>query len=228
MMNQGIYQICVTNRALAGIEKLSLELAENSYGSVCDGTQSIGWIAEYAGKIERALQQKPDALILREKDLTEEEYERLAVVVLRLCHHYNVKCFLNNFVKSAIRLKAHRIQLSISRFLELTASERDAFSEIIVSVHSVDEALLAESKGADAIIAGHIFSTDCKKGVPPRGLAFLSDVCQAVTIPVYAIGGIHMKKRQEDKLIVAGDCTASQCIEAGAAGVCMMSEYMKV
>ena len=39
--------------------------------------------------------------------------------------------------------------------------------------------------------AGHVYVTDCKKGLPPRGLEFLKEVCTKVTIPVYAIGGIH-------------------------------------
>ena len=38
--------------------------------------------------------------------------------------------------------------------------------------------------------AGHIYATDCKQGLPPRGLDFLEEVCRAVDIPVWAIGGI--------------------------------------
>ena len=68
--------------------------------------------------------------------------------------------------------------------------------------------------GATYLTAGHVFLTDCKKGVPARGLDFLADVCRAVNVPVYAIGGINDKN--------AGDC-----IQAGAAGVCMMSGYMR-
>ena len=48
----------------------------------------------------------------------------------------------------------------------------------------------AERLGATYVTAGHIFTTDCKKGLPPRGLDFLKNVCDAVTIPVYGIGGI--------------------------------------
>ena len=41
----------------------------------------------------------------------------------------------------------------------------------------------AERLGATYVTAGHIFTTDCKKGLPPRGLDFLKNVCDAVTIP---------------------------------------------
>ena len=55
----------------------------------------------------------------------------------------------------------------------------------------------------------------CKKGLAPRGLDFLHEVCSSVKIPVYAIGGIHEENMES-------------CIQSGAAGVCMMSEYMKI
>ena len=86
--------------------------------------------------------------------------------------------------------------------------------------------------------AGHIFATDCKKGLPPRGLDFLKNVCDAVEIPVYAIGGINIAS--------SGDSTASDApstydavpdisvprladvMECGAAGGCIMSGMMRV
>ena len=196
-MTMCMYKICVTNRQLAGIK-------ENAYLS-----------DEYLMKLERALQRKPNALILREKDLSESEYEELAAKVIKLCKSYDVQCILNKYVNAAVRLEADCVQLSMKAFAALTGEEKKQFQKIGVSVHSVDEAVLAECSGADFVIAGHIFSTDCKKGVPPRGVEFLHAVCQAVSIPVYAIGGIH-------------DNNAKACVEAGASGVCMMSEYMKM
>ncbi|MCQ2508799.1 MAG: thiamine phosphate synthase, partial [Dorea sp.] len=64
------------------------------------------------------------------------------------------------------------------------------------------------------VTASHIFPTDCKKGLAPRGVLYLRDVAASVKIPVYALGGIHEEQIET-------------CIEAGAAGVCMMSDYMK-
>ena len=54
--------------------------------------------------------------------------------------------------------------------------------------------------------AGHVYVTDCKKGLPPRGLEFLKEVCTKVTIPVYAIGGIHAGTGQIQEVM---DCGAS-------------------
>src|SRR5690625_3766560 len=58
------------------------------------------------------------------------------------------------------------------------------------SVHSSEEAIIAEEKGASHIFYGHIFPTASKPGVMPRGLENLQKVTGQVMIPVIAIGGI--------------------------------------
>lgn len=63
------------------------------------------------------------------------------------------------------------------------------------------------------MVAGHIFETDCKKGVPPRGIPFLKSILSASNVPVYGIGGIN-------------ETNEAQVMEAGAAGVCLMSQAM--
>jgi thiamine-phosphate pyrophosphorylase len=89
------------------------------------------------------------------------------------------------------------------------------FTHIGTSVHSVREAIQAQKAGATVLTAGHIFETDCKKGLPGRGLDFLKNVSEAVTIPVYGIGGVT-----PDNL--------PALVEAGAAGGCMMSLSMHI
>ena len=66
------------------------------------------------------------------------------------------------------------------------------------SIHSVEDAKEAGRLGADYVFAGNIFETDCKKGLPGRGLEFLENVCKEVDIPVYAIGGITAGKNAPD------------------------------
>ena len=87
-------------------------------------------------------------------------------------------------------------------------------NRIGTSIHSVDDAVFAESHGADYITAGHIFTTDCKKGLPGRGIDWLKSICNAVSIPVYAIGGIS-------------DANVSMLYDCNISGYCMMSASMK-
>ena len=81
------------------------------------------------------------------------------------------------------------------------------------SVHSVDAAKLAESSGADYIVAGTIFATTSHPDRPGAGLDYLAAVCKAVSIPVIAIGGITPEN-------------TSDCLKAGAAGVAVLSRIM--
>lgn len=82
------------------------------------------------------------------------------------------------------------------------------------SVHSVEDAIFAELHGADYNTAGHIFTTDCKKGLPGRGIEWLNSICNAVSIPVYAIGGIS-------------DANVSMLSDCNISGYCMMSASMQ-
>ena len=64
---------------------------------------------------------------------------------------------------------------------------------------------------------GHIYATDCKRGLPPRGLGFLKEVCREVSIPVYGIGGIKFDEEQWNDM--------EKC---GAVGGCVMSGMMEI
>ncbi|WLV24487.1 thiamine phosphate synthase [Aciduricibacillus chroicocephali] len=81
------------------------------------------------------------------------------------------------------------------------------------SVHSVKAAREAEALGADRLIFGHVFETESKPGLKPRGLEQLESVCQAVTVPVIAIGGIKLENVQ-------------RVIECGASGIAVLSGIM--
>lgn len=154
------------------------------------------------------------AVILREKDLSKEAYKQLAGQVMRLCRLYNVTCMLHNFPDVALELQVENIHLPLPVLRQMPSHLRQQFQIIGASCHSVEEAEEAQRLGCSYITAGHVFPTDCKKGVPPKGLEFLKKVCSSVTIPVYAIGGIN---RNNIALIQ----------EAGAKGACIMSGFMK-
>ncbi|MGN0658214.1 MAG: thiamine phosphate synthase [Emergencia sp.] len=170
---------------------------------------------DFLKQIETVAETGLSALILREKDLTDEEYETLAVQVMRLCREKRIPCFFNNRPLLAAKLGADGVQMSFAAFCGMTDGEKAVLKRRGVSVHSGQEAVKAESLGADYLIFGHVFETECKPGIPPRGLETLKEICETVEIPVFAIGGIS-------------DENAADCIEAGAAGVCMMSGYMKM
>ena len=164
-------------------------------------------------RIRRLAKARPRAIILREKDLSPAAYRDLAAQALAVCGKSGVVCILHSFADVAAELGAEALHLPLPALRELTAEQRAAFSVLGASCHSVEEAVEAEALGCTYITAGHIFETGCKQGLPGRGLDFLREVCRAVTIPVYAIGGVS-------------PANIAAVRAAGAAGACTMSGAM--
>lgn len=164
----------------------------------------------------------PAAVILREKDLSEADYTQLAKQVLDICHTYQVPCILHTYLETARALNCRSIHLPLP-LLRKYASELSDFTQIGASTHSVEDALEAQRLGATYITAGHVYVTDCKKGLAPRGLSFLQNVCQSVSIPVYAIGGIQLDP--VTRRINPGQ--AEEIASCGAHGGCIMSGMMQ-
>ena len=157
---------------------------------------------------------KPQYIILREKDLSADDYQALAQRAIAGCEPCGVTCVLHSFVEVAKALKHPAIHLPIAALRGLPAAERQWFRVLGASCHSVAEAREAQSLGCTYITASHIFPTECKAGVPARGLDFLREVSLAVTIPVYALGGITPENRRA-------------CLAVGAAGTAIMSAAMR-
>lgn len=168
----------------------------------------------FTAQLKKIVDGGVNGVILREKDLDETEYERLAREAQRICSAAGVPLYLHSYAGAAERLKIGRLHLPLAKLLQMEAEEKKRFQEIGASVHSLREAVQAEAAGAAYVTAGHVFWTDCKKGLAPRGLSFLEEICSTVRIPVYAIGGITPE-------------TAWDCLAAGAAGVCLMSSLMQ-
>ena len=179
---------------------------------------------EFREKLVEIAKAHPLAVILREKDMSEEEYRKLASWFLPICREEGTKLFLHNFYRVAMELSSDGLHLPLPVLEEVMSElgsdqpelllDKLGVSELGASCHSVHDARRAKNYGCTYILAGHIFDTDCKKGLPGRGLEFLRKVTEEVDLPVYAIGGIEPENIDE-------------VISEGAAGACIMSSAMK-
>ena len=150
-------------------------------------------------------------IVLREKGMLESDYEKVAKGFIKICRDNCVIPVISHHPDIAIEYDTE-LQLSMDELRK----DPDIIGKVRyvgASVHSADEAEEAESLGASSVTAGHIFTTECKKGIPERGLQFLRDVVDSVDIPVHAIGGIDID--------VIDDIYAT-----GASGACLMSTMM--
>ena len=169
----------------------------------------------YFRQIEKISVLKPHGIILREKDLSTEEYLLLAASVKEICDKYGTALFLHSHIDTALRLGGKNIHLSFAGLCG-AAGTLAGFAAVSVSCHSIGEVRQAAKLGATQIVLGNIFETDCKKGLPGKGLDFLKEACSASGgVPVYAIGGIS-------------PANIGEVLKAGAAGGCMMSGFMRL
>ena len=173
---------------------------------------------DYLEQIKRAASLHPYGLILREKDLSDEEYAKLAIEVLKICQANDVMCFLHSRCHIARELGCQNIHLSVGSMRE-QAEELKYFKNISVSCHSLEDVEEAIACGATQIVLGTIFETECKKGLKGRGVDFVREIADYCGVhggvPVFAIGGITSENIGMVK-------------DAGARGGCMMSYMMRI
>ena len=160
------------------------------------------------------------SLTLREKDLNKNKYLKLVEKIYPICQKYRIDLILhqNYDLRLDNKYNIKGLHLSYNTFKSLNKNIREElikkYKKIGVSIHSINEAKEVEMLGANYVVAGHIFKTDCKKDLEPRGLEFIQELSSALIIPIFAIGGIN----QENSHLV---------INSGAFGVCMMSSLME-
>lgn len=143
-------------------------------------------------QVEAALKGGASCVQLREKELNGEDFLREALELSTLCKRYRVPFFINDNVDVAIRCHADGIHVGQEDMQAAQVRQRVGPNMMIgVSVHSVAEALEAVRNGADCLGAGAVFATSTKTDVQTMPRETLRAICQAVNIPVVAIGGIN-------------------------------------
>ncbi|MCH5336347.1 MAG: thiamine phosphate synthase [Campylobacter sp.] len=161
---------------------------------------------DFLKHIEQLTKVNIDALVLREKDLSEFEYYDLAKEVLKICSKAKTTCFLHYFDRECLKL-GHRYFHAPLSLLRKEPKLAKFFHILGSSVHSKEELLEAMTYKVNYAFVGHIFESSCKVGLEPRGLTFLKEMLDFSKIPLYAIGGINVQNIAEFKdLNVAGVC----------------------
>ena len=135
---------------------------------------------------------------LREKELDEETFLKEAKELKELCRQYNVPFVINDNVELAKKIDADGVHVGQS---DMEAGDVRAMlgpDKIIgVSAQPVEQAILAEKRGADYLGVGAVFKTGSKADADDVSFETLKAICDAVSIPVIAIGGITLENVKE-------------------------------
>ena len=137
-------------------------------------------------------------LQLREKELDEEHFLEEARELQKLCREYQVPFVINDNVDIAAAINADGVHVGQSDMEAGDVRVRLGPDKIIgVTVKTVEQAVLAQERGADYLGVGAVFHTDSKADAKEISFDTLKDICKAVSIPVVAIGGITEENVRE-------------------------------
>ena len=162
-------------------------------------------------QIEDALCGGVTIVQLREKNMAEEDFYQEAMIVKKLCARYRVPFLINDHVELACRVDADGVHVGQDDMAAGTVRAMIGPEKILgVSVQTVEQALQAEAAGADYLGVGAVFTTSTKQDACEVSIDTLKAICEAVNIPVVAIGGIN----KDNIMQLAG---------SGIAGVALVS-----
>ncbi|MCQ2499361.1 MAG: thiamine phosphate synthase [Lachnospiraceae bacterium] len=142
-------------------------------------------------QVEEALKGGATFIQLREKTLDAETFLQEAVEIQNLCKKYNVPFVVNDNVDIAVKMNADGVHVGQSDMEAGDVRAKIGASKILgVSAQTVEQAVLAEARGADYLGVGAVFPTGSKDDADDVSHETLKAICEAVNIPVIAIGGI--------------------------------------
>ena len=158
------------------------------------------WLGEETlyQQVEKTLKGGATFIQLREKHLDADAFLEEAVELKELCHRYHVPFVINDNVEIALKMDADGVHVGQSDMEAGNVREKLGPDKIIgVSAQTVEQAVLAEQRGADYLGVGAVFPTGSKDDADDVSHETLKAICEAVSIPVIAIGGISRNNVME-------------------------------
>lgn len=142
-------------------------------------------------QVEEALKGGATFIQLREKELDREHFLEEAKEIQKLCKIYHVPFVINDNVEIAVSIGADGVHVGQSDMEAGDVRKKLGPDKIIgVSAQTVEQAVLAEKRGADYLGVGAVFPTSSKSDACEVEHDTIKAICEAVNIPVIAIGGI--------------------------------------
>lgn len=149
---------------------------------------------ELADVVKESLDGGVTMLQLREKTLEEDKFLEEAKLLQTLCRERKIPFIINDNVDIAVAMDADGVHVGQSDMEALDVRAKVGPDKIVgVSAQTVEQALLAEKHGADYLGVGAVFPTGSKDDADDVSYETLKAICEAVSIPVVAIGGISQE-----------------------------------
>ncbi len=174
---------------------------------------ALAWQAQIE-LIAQAVQAGCQLIQIREKDLSARKLIEFVTAAIAIARPSGARVLVNDRIDVALASGADGVHLRTNS-LPVSEVRRIVPNEFLVGVstHTLDEATKVETEGADFIVSGPVFYIPSKAGYgAPMGLERFAEICQKLTIPVLALGGINLNN-------------FAACLTAGAAGIAAISLF---
>lgn len=197
-MNEHIRYECIDSNIIE--KSLKTKLISNSMKVYAVTDRSWLGASTLYEQVEQALKGGATFIQLREKDIDEDEFLSEALSIRELADKYNVPFVINDNIDICLKCGADGVHLG-QRDMEAGYVRKLLGDDKIigVSAHTVAEAVAAERAGADYLGVGAVFTTSTKDDAEAVSYDTLCAICDAVNIPVVAIGGINCSNITELK-----------------------------
>lgn len=147
-----------------------------------------------AQQVEQAILGGVTVVQLREKCLEYSAFLSLAQEVKQVTDRYHVPLIINDNLEIALAVDAAGIHVGQEDLTAQEVRQKIGTKKVLgVSAQTVEQALMAEKAGADYLGVGAVFPTNSKDDAVEVDFNTLRSICQAVQIPVVAIGGITVE-----------------------------------
>lgn len=178
------------------------------------GVTDRAWVGDktFEEQIEDSLKGGVTCIQLREKSLKEDEFLEEAKIIKKLTKEYQIPLIINDNVEIALASDADGVHVGQKDAGAMEVRKKLGADKIIgVSARTVEQAKEAEQMGADYLGVGAVFGTTTKGDANKISMEVLKEICESVSIPVVAIGGVC----EENVLQLKGSGVAGVAVVSG-------------
>jgi len=162
----------------------------------------------YFAKLEQALRTDISLVQFRAKKSSPEQLLSIGKEVVQLCEKYQAQCIANMSIDDALAISAHGVHLNSQRLFNYQQRPVEKEFLLVASCHNLNDLKQAQTIDADFVVLSPVKATASHPEATPLGWDKFSVMVKEISVPVYALGGMHVNDI-EDALNAGGQGIAA-------------------
>lgn len=154
--------------------------------------------ASWPERVEQVILGGAKIIQLRDKSLSDDKLQPIALLIQEVCRFYNTPVFMNDRIHLARKLAFDGVHIG-KHDTSMRAAREYLGNNVMIGIscyRSIHQALQASKAGADYVAFGRMFTSQTKPSSPRCSLGIIRQAKNICTAPVVAIGGIDANNVQ--------------------------------